>query len=71
MVESFDYSSLSADLTAVSKPAQRALISHGVRTAHDLARFSAADVLNWHGIGPSAIPKLRAALRAHGLEFKA
>ncbi len=69
MVASFDYSQLSPELTTVSKPAQRALLNHGVCTPQQLAQFSEREVLSWHGVGPSAIPKLTAALRQHGLAF--
>ena len=66
----FDYSRLSADFAGLAKPAQRALISHGIFTPADLARKSIEEVSEFHGIGPSALPLLRQALRAHGLKFR-
>lgn len=71
MVKEFDYSRLSEDFAKLSKPAQRALINNGIYTAADLARKSAEDISEVHGIGPSAMPILREALRKKGLRFKA
>lgn len=68
-VRAFDYSRLHPDLTTISKPAQRALLNHAVTRPAELAKFRQQDVLSWHGIGPTAMPKLSAALRKHGLQF--
>lgn len=54
----------------LSAPARRALLGAGVDSLKKLARRSEKDILALHGMGPSAIPKLRAALRAEGLGFK-
>lgn len=54
----------------LSAPARRALQGAGVDTLQKLARHSETDILALHGMGPSAIPKLRAALKAQGLAFK-
>lgn len=66
----FDYSGLSPVFRGLSKPAQRALVNSAIFTADDLAQWTRADVANLHGIGPSAFPKLDAALSAAGRTFK-
>lgn len=68
--EGSDYSALAPSLTTVSKPAQRALLNNNIRTAKDLAKWTREDLAALHGIGPSAFPKLEAALKAEGLSFK-
>ena len=57
-------------LKVLSKPAQRALQAKGISSIHQLAGFSTQDILNLHGVGPSAIPKLREVLQACNLNFK-
>lgn len=57
-------------LKALSVPAQRALAANGVKTLKQLAKHTEDEVLSWHGVGPSAIPKLQNALKAEGLSFK-
>lgn len=69
MVEEFDDSGLSADFAKLSKPAQRALVYAGVQSVRDLARKTADEIAGLHGIGPSAMPQLRAALNAR-LQFR-
>jgi predicted RecB family nuclease len=54
----------------LSAPARRALQGAGIDSLKKLARHSETDILALHGMGPSAIPKLRAALKAQGLGFK-
>ena len=54
----------------LSAPARRALQAAGATSLKTLARHREADILALHGIGPSALPKLRAALKAAGLAFK-
>lgn len=59
------------DWTAgLSTPARRALSAAGIKTAKQLAKHSEADILKLHGIGPTAIPRLKAALKEEGLTFK-
>ncbi|MDX1260777.1 hypothetical protein [Exiguobacterium sp. K1] len=53
----------------LAKPAQRALSEHGVTTLQMLATYREEELLQWHGIGPSSIPKLRQLLAEHGLTF--
>ncbi|GEP93414.1 Uncharacterized conserved protein YdhG, YjbR/CyaY-like superfamily, DUF1801 family [Chitinophaga terrae (ex Kim and Jung 2007)] len=57
-------------LSSLSQPAQRALMGKGIKTVKQLARYSEADILALHGVGPSSIPRLREALAAEGLQFK-
>ena len=55
----------------ISQPAHRALAGAGIKTLAQLARHTEAEVLALHGIGPSALPILRTALKSAGLAFKA
>ena len=54
---------------SLAAPARRALENAGIKTLRQLAQKSEADILKLHGMGPSSIPKLRAALQAEGLSF--
>ncbi|MGX8237213.1 hypothetical protein D3D03_02720 [Exiguobacterium sp. RIT452] len=56
--------------SSLAKPAQRALNAHGVTSLTSLSMYREDEVLRWHGIGPSSIPKLKRALADHGLAFK-
>jgi predicted RecB family nuclease len=58
-----------AFMEGLSAPARRALEGVGLTTLAKLSRKSESQVLELHGIGPSAIPKLRAALRKGGRKF--
>ncbi len=57
-------------LSLLAAPARRALENKGITTAKKLSRFTEADILELHGIGPSSIPKLRKVLEMEGLSFK-
>ena len=57
-------------LSGVSSPARRALESSGIITLERLAMVTEAELLGLHGIGPSAIPKLKAALAEARLASK-
>jgi hypothetical protein len=70
LIDQFDYSPLSPTFSKLAKPAQRALLNNGIRTPADLARKTLKEVTELHGIGPSAMPILREALRKNGLSFK-
>jgi hypothetical protein len=59
-----------AFLSTLAAPARRALENHGIKTAKQLSKFSEADILAFHGMGPGSLPKLRAALKKEGLSFK-
>ncbi len=54
----------------LSAPARRALLGASIDSLKKLARHSEKDILALHGMGPSALPKLRAALTAASLAFK-
>ncbi len=57
-------------LALLSAPARRALENNGIKTEKDLAKFSEKEVLGFHGMGKSSIPKLKEALAAQHLTFK-
>lgn len=60
----------SADFLAnLGAPARRALENHGIKTLEQLASYSEAQVLAWHGIGKSSIPKLQKCLEEVNLKF--
>jgi hypothetical protein len=71
MVASFDCSELSADIAKLAKPAQRGLPNNGICTPANPAKGTQKEVAAFHGIGPSALPILRQALRKHRLSFQA
>jgi len=55
------------DLPArLSQPARRALLAAGYTRLEQLTQVSARDLLKLHGVGPSSLPTLRAALAEHG-----
>ena len=54
----------------LSKPAQRALISHEIFSEAALAATTRSEIEKMHGIGPSAFPILDRALTDAGLMFK-
>ncbi len=53
----------------VAKPAQRALASVGVTRLEQTTRFTEAQLLALHGMGPTALDAIKAALRAQGLSL--
>jgi predicted RecB family nuclease len=57
-------------LTALAAPARRALENNGILTLEKLAALSEKEVLQFHGMGKSSIPKLKEALKEAGLELK-
>ncbi len=56
-------------LPRLSAPARRALQSNGIKTLKDLAKYTEAEILQFHGIGKTAIPILRKALKEKGFSF--
>jgi hypothetical protein len=56
-------------LSLLSAPARRALENNGVTSLQKLSTYSEKDILKFHGMGPSSIPKLRSALKENGLSF--
>ncbi len=57
------------DWPKLSAPARRALANAGYTRLAQLAQISEADLGALHGMGPSALATLRAALPAKGLSF--
>lgn len=57
-------------LSQLSAPARRALENNGITTLQQLSKFSEKEILQFHGIGPASLPKLKAALKEEGLSFK-
>jgi len=51
-------------------PARRALENAGIRTPEQVSKYTVTQLLEFHGIGPSSIPKLRKVLKSKGLSFK-
>jgi hypothetical protein len=61
---------LENDFPKLAQPALRALAGAGITNLEQLTGYSEAEIRQWHGIGPSALETLRAALTAEGLSFK-
>lgn len=57
-------------LPKISAPATRALASAGITTIEDLSKFTEAEVMALHGMGPHAMRILKEMLGLHGLSFK-
>jgi hypothetical protein len=55
----------------VARPAQRALAAAGVTQLADLTGFTEAELARLHGMGPTALAALKAALAAEDMSFKA
>lgn len=54
----------------LSAPALRALLNANITSLSKLSRHSKTEILELHGMGPSSMPKLSAALKKKGLSFK-
>lgn len=57
-------------LSILSNPARRALEQEKITTLKKLSKFSEAEILALHGMGPASMPMLRNALKKEGLSFK-
>jgi predicted RecB family nuclease len=57
-------------LSLLVAPARRALESNGITTLEKLSKYSEAEVLGLHGVGPSTMPKLKELLREQGMKFR-
>lgn len=55
---------------AIGKPAGRALMNANIASLRMLAKWSEADLLALHGVGPKAIRILKEMLAAEGLALK-
>lgn len=53
---------LEALLEKLSKPAARAIQNEGITELSQLAGYSDAELLSWHGLGKASLPVIRAAL---------
>jgi Bacterial RNA polymerase, alpha chain C terminal domain len=54
----------------LSAPARRALSGAGYTHLEQLAQMSESDLKELHGMGPTAVSALRAALDERGLSFR-
>ena len=57
-------------LSLLVAPARRALESKGIRTLHQLSKFSESDLAKRHGMGLSTIAKRIKAMKSMRLTFK-
>lgn len=57
-------------LSLLSAPARRALEKKGLTSLTKVSKYSGEQILQLHGMGPNAITKLKASLKAAGLAFK-
>nr|WP_315154041.1 hypothetical protein [uncultured Flavobacterium sp.] len=55
--------------SSLSAPARRALENKGIFTLQELSQFSEKEILQLHGIGRTAIPKLLILLETMKLKF--
>lgn len=56
-------------LAVVSAPARRVLEREGIDTLQKLSKWTEMKLLKLHGIGPSAIPKLKECLEKEDLRL--
>ncbi|WP_077324243.1 RNA polymerase alpha subunit C-terminal domain-containing protein [Virgibacillus siamensis] len=57
-------------LSVLSAPARRALENNGITSLQKLSKFNEKEILQFHGMGPASLPKLRSALKKEGLSFR-
>lgn len=57
-------------LAEIGAPARRALEYNAINSFEKLATFSEKEVLKFHGMGKSSIPKLKKMLEEVGLKFR-
>lgn len=50
-------------------PARRALVNEKILKVSDLAKFTQVQIEALHGMGPSTMPKLLAAMKTEGVKF--
>ncbi len=58
-----------SDLPKLAAPALRALSGAGLTSLAKLSRAREADVIVLHGMGPTAMKTIKAAMKANGLGF--
>lgn len=56
-------------LSLLSAPARRAMEAEKITTLKKLSKYSKKELLELHGVGPSAIPVLEKALKASNLSL--
>ena len=56
--------------TLLGAPARRALENAGIKTLVQLSKYTEAELLKLHGMGPASMPPLRQALKEKKLSFK-
>lgn len=57
-------------LSQFSAPARRALDGVGIKTVKQLAKHTQKEIMGLHGMGSASLPKMKAALKEEGLDFK-
>ncbi len=57
-------------MSVLSAPARRALENNGIKSIQQLAALNEKELLQFHGMGKSAIPKLKAVLKEFELRFR-
>ncbi|WOV85677.1 hypothetical protein PGH26_06995 [Sporosarcina jeotgali] len=57
-------------LSRLSAPARRALENNEIYSLEILAAYTEKELLQFHGLGPSSIPKLQTALKEQGMSFR-
>lgn len=57
-------------LSLLAAPARRALENNGITTLKQLSKFTEKEILKFHGMGKSSIPKLKQALKECRLALK-
>ncbi len=57
-------------LSMLSAPARRALENNGIISLQKLSTYSEKEILQFHGMGPASLPKLRSVLKENGLSFR-
>lgn len=58
------------ELPKLAAPARRALAGAGYESLEQLAQATESQVMDLHGMGPTAMAVLRKALAEHGLSFR-
>jgi predicted RecB family nuclease len=57
-------------LALLVAPARRALENNGITTLEQLSKYSEQEMLSFHGMGKSTIPKLQKLMAENKLSFK-
>ena len=56
-------------MAQLAAPARRALEKEGIKTLKQLAEYSESEILNLHGMGKSAVSKIKTMLNDEGMCF--